>query len=259
MLKKMTINEIEIQLSACAQADDPFIQQVEQDERKGVQRLLAKWRKQLEKQQALHTKFVEMTAFERSIRAQGFQAIAGIDEVGRGPLAGPVVAAAVILPEAFYLPGIDDSKKLTEQKREQYFEIITTSAVGVGIGIIDVEEIDRINILEASKKAMLAAIVQLPVQPDYLLVDAVKLETPYPCESIIKGDARSASIAAASIIAKVTRDRMMREINNKHPEYGFDSNMGYGTAEHLQAVKKHGITSYHRKSFSPIRTGFIQE
>lgn len=176
-----------------------------------------------------------------------------ISEIRRGPLAGPVVAAAVILPEDFYLPGIDDSKKLTEHKREEYFDRIKMDAIAVGVGIIDAPEIDRINILEAAKKAMLAAVIQLDPNPDYLLIDAVKLGTPYPSESLIKGDARSITIAAASIIAKVTRDRLMKEISHKHPEYGFSSNMGYGTAEHLDALKQHGVTPFHRKTFAPVK------
>jgi ribonuclease HII len=194
-----------------------------------------------------------MTSFERKLRSQGFRYIAGIDEVGRGPLAGPVVAAAVILPEDFYLPGVDDSKKLNERKREEYFAKIQEEAVAIGVGVIEAAEIDAINILEASKKAMLEAIVEMPSIPDYLLIDAVRLDTPYPSESLIKGDARSITIAAASIVAKVTRDRMMREMDKVYPHYGFASNMGYGTAAHLDALKKYGVTPIHRTSFAPVK------
>jgi len=253
-MKKMTIQEIEQQLFVYAGKEkDTLIQTLRMDERKGVQKILDSWERLQEKQQFLHEKFVEMTSFEENLRQQGFQFIAGIDEAGRGPLAGPVVAAAVILPEDFYLPGIDDSKKLTEHKREEYFDRIKMDAIAVGVGIIDAPEIDRINILEAAKKAMLAAVIQLDPNPDYLLIDAVKLGTPYPSESLIKGDARSITIAAASIIAKVTRDRLMKEISHKHPEYGFSSNMGYGTAEHLDALKQHGVTPFHRKTFAPVK------
>lgn len=252
-MKKMTIQEIEQQLHGAGEDIKELVQTLRQDERKGVQRILDKWERLQEKEQLLHKKFLEMTSFEEDLRQQGFQFIAGIDEAGRGPLAGPVVAAAVVLPKDFYLLGIDDSKKLTEQKREDYFERIKTEAISVGVGIIDAAEIDRINILEAAKKAMLEAVTQLAPKPDYLLIDAVKLETPYPAESLIKGDARSITIAAASIIAKVTRDRMMKEINKKYPEYGFSSNMGYGTAEHLEALKRYGITPYHRKTFAPVK------
>jgi len=250
----MTIQEIEQQLFVYAGKEkDTLIQTLRMDERKGVQKILDRWERLQEKQQFLHEKFVEMTSFEENLRQQGFRFIAGIDEAGRGPLAGPVVAAAVILPEDFYLPGIDDSKKLTEHKREEYFDRIKMDAIAVGVGIIDAPEIDRINILEAAKKAMLAAVIQLDPNPDYLLIDAVKLGTPYPSESLIKGDARSITIAAASIIAKVTRDRLMKEISHKHPEYGFSSNMGYGTAEHLDALKQHGVTPFHRKTFAPVK------
>jgi ribonuclease HII len=257
-MRKMTINEIELKLFDNNVPDETFIQVLEKDERKGVQRLLNKWTKQQEKEQLLHKKYYEMTSFERHLRAQGFRYITGVDEAGRGPLAGPVVAGAVILPENFYLPGIDDSKKLNEQRREDYFEIIKSEALAVGVGIINASEIDTINILEASKKAMLDAILQLRIQPDYLLIDAVKLETPYPAESLIKGDARSVTIAAASIIAKVTRDRLMRKISNEYPEYRFASNMGYGTSEHLDALTQYGVTPYHRKSFAPVKNIFIQ-
>ncbi|MBM4763949.1 ribonuclease HII [Bacillus sp. B15-48] len=256
---KLTVEEIEKMLEENNEIDEAFIQLLEKDERKGVQRLLKKWMRQKEKERLLHKKYVEMTSYERQFKAQGFQFIAGIDEVGRGPLAGPVVAAAVILPDDFYLPGIDDSKKLSEQKRNDYFDKIRSEAIAIGIGFIDALEIDRINILQASKKAMNHAIAQLPMKPDFLLVDAVKLETPYPAEAIIKGDSRSVTIAAASIIAKVTRDRFMREIHNEYPQYGFGSNMGYGTAEHLAAISREGITPYHRKSFAPIKSFSIQE
>ncbi|MCM3587167.1 ribonuclease HII [Mesobacillus maritimus] len=252
-MEKMTIGEIEQKLLIERSRDDAFIQFLKKDERKGVQKVLAKWEKLCAKEELLQKKFVEMTSFEREIRKQGFQLIAGIDEAGRGPLAGPVVAAAVILPEEFYLPGIDDSKKLSEQSREEYFAYIQSEAIAVGVGIIDAQEIDSINILEAAKKAMLNAVSELTVSPDYLLVDAVKLETPYPAEALIKGDARSVTIAAASIIAKVTRDRLMKEIDKEYPHYGFASNMGYGTAVHLDALRNYGVTPYHRKSFSPVK------
>lgn len=255
-MKKMTIQEIEQQLLVESEDKKKLVQTLRLDERKGVQRILDKWERLQEKEQLLHKKFLEMTSFEEDLRQQGFQFIAGIDEAGRGPLAGPVVAAAVILPKDFYLPGIDDSKKLTEQKREDYYERIKMEAISVGVGIIDAAEIDRINILEAAKKAMLEAVTQLAPKPDYLLVDAVKLETPYPSDSLIKGDARSITIASASIIAKVTRDRMMKEISRKYPDYGFSSNMGYGTAAHLEAIKRYGVTPYHRKTFAPVKDYF---
>jgi ribonuclease HII len=252
-MKNLTIEEIERKLFLETKADKEFIELLKKDGRKGVHRVLEKWLKEQEKEQMLLGKFKEMTSFERKLRAQGFQQIAGIDEAGRGPLAGPVVAAAVILPENFNLPGINDSKKLSVQKREEYFRVIEKEATAIGIGIIGAEEIDSINILQAAKKAMLNALAELSVQPDYLLIDAVSLETPYPAEALIKGDARSVTIAAASIIAKVTRDRMMKEIGERYPEYGFASNMGYGTSEHLEALHRYGATPCHRKSYAPVR------
>ncbi|WP_313798697.1 ribonuclease HII [Cytobacillus sp.] len=250
---KISIREIEEILIAKNEIDHSFIELLANDERKGVQHLLKKWHRRKEEEKKVHEKYVQMTRYEQKYRNLGYQHIAGIDEVGRGPLAGPVVTAAVILPADFYLPGLNDSKKLSEQKREQYFEIIQSRATAISVGIIHVDEIDRINIYEATKKAMTDAVVHLNVQPDFLLIDAVKLDTPYPFEAIIKGDEKSISIAAASIIAKVTRDRLMSGIGNEYPEYGFAKNMGYGTKEHLAAIQKFGITPYHRKSFSPIK------
>lgn len=250
---KISIREIEEILIAKNELDNSFIDLLANDERKGVQQLLKKWHRRKEEEKKVHEKYVQMTMYEQKYRNIGYQHIAGIDEVGRGPLAGPVVTAAVILPADFYLPGLNDSKKLSEQKREEYFEIIQSRATAIGVGMIHADEIDRINIYEATKKAMTAAVVHLNVQPDFLLIDAVKLDTPYPFEAIIKGDGKSISIAAASIIAKVTRDRLMSDIGKEYPEYGFAKHMGYGTKEHLAAIQKFGITPYHRKSFSPIK------
>lgn len=255
-MAKLTIRQIEEKMKTIELEDDPFLQSIKQDDRKGVQQLLAKWHSCQLLQKKIYEKHKEMTRYECQYRSQGFQLIAGIDEVGRGPLAGPVVAAAVILPENFYLPGLDDSKKVPEQKRAEYYEIINAEAEAVSVGIIESDEIDRINIFEATKKAMLSAIEGLNPKPDFLLVDAVKLLTPYPMEAIIKGDGKSVTIAAASIIAKVTRDRMMAEIGKEFPQYGFGKNMGYGTKEHLEAITLHGITPYHRKSFAPIKDSY---
>jgi ribonuclease HII len=253
-MEKLTIGQIEEHLKNLQPKDEKnFIDILIKDERKGVQQLVSRWKKQQQQENLIREKFIEMSKYERNLRQQGYQYIAGIDEVGRGPLAGPVVAAAVILPENFYLPGLDDSKKLTEQKREQFYEQIINRAIAYHVGIIDADEIDRINIYEATKKAMLSSIAGLQIKPDYLLIDAMKLVTPYPYEAIIKGDAKSISIAAASVVAKVTRDRMMKELSEQYPQYGFDSNMGYGTKAHLEAIEKNGVTPYHRKSFAPIK------
>lgn len=256
---KRTILQIEKELADITELSHPFIHELETDERKGVQSLLARWRKEIERQQSLLEKFSEMMRYEKRYRHAGFRYIAGVDEVGRGPLAGPVTAAAVILPENFYLAGIDDSKKLSEKKREEYADIIQEEAVAVGIAFIEPAIIDTINIYEATKKAMMTAIASLQQKPDFLLVDAMKLETPYPCEPIIKGDAKSVSIAAASIVAKVARDRLMKQLAQEFPAYGFAQNMGYGTKEHLEAIRNHGITPHHRKSFAPIKEWYIKE
>ncbi len=192
-----------------------------------------------------------MKEFENELYESGIKYIAGIDEVGRGPLVGPVVTAAVILPRDFYDERINDSKKLTEKKRELLYDVIMENAVSVGIGISSEDVIDEINILEATKRAMIEAVNNLSIKPEHLLIDAVKLNIDIPQTSIIKGDAKSESIAAASIIAKVTRDRMMTELDKKHPEYDFKHNKGYGTKKHIEAIEKYGILKEHRKTFAP--------
>ncbi len=192
-----------------------------------------------------------MKEFETELYNNGINFIAGIDEVGRGPLVGPVVTAAVILPKDFYDERINDSKKLTEKKRELLYDVIMENAISVGIGISSEDVIDEINILNATKRAMLEAVNNLSVKPEHLLIDAVKLDTDIPQTSIIKGDAKSESIAAASIIAKVTRDRMMVELDKIHPEYDFKHNKGYGTKKHIEAIRKYGIIKEHRKTFAP--------
>ena len=185
---------------------------------------------------------------------KGIKLIAGTDEVGRGPLVGPVVAAAVILPENYFLEGIDDSKKLTEKKREKYFDIINKDAIAVGIGIVDAKTIDEINILEASRLAMKKAIESLKIKPEHILSDAMKLDNQdIPYTDIIHGDALSESIAAASIIAKVTRDRMMYDLDKEHPEYGFAKHKGYPTKLHLENLEKYGVLDNYRFSYKPVR------
>ena len=195
-----------------------------------------------------------MKEYENDLYNKGIKLIAGIDEVGRGPLIGPVVTAAVILPCDFYDERIMDSKKLSEKKRELLYDVIMENAISVGIGMSSNEVIDEINILEATKKAMLEAVSKLCVKPEFLLIDAVKLDTDIPSLSIIKGDAKSQSIAAASIIAKVTRDRMLIELDKEYPEYDFKHNKGYGTKKHIEAIYKYGILDSHRKSFEPIKS-----
>lgn len=184
----------------------------------------------------------------------GAKLVAGVDEAGRGPLAGPVVAGAVILPPFTFLPNLNDSKLVSEKDREVLFQEIYKTAVAVGIGEISVELIDCHNILEATKMAMKRAIINLGITPDFLLIDAVKLEdTKIPQKNIIRGDTSSASIAAASIVAKVHRDNLMQELNARFPHYGFDQHKGYGTKKHLAALAKYGPCPCHRKTFSPVK------
>lgn len=179
--------------------------------------------------------------------------ICGVDEVGRGPLVGPVVACAVILPKNYYIEGLTDSKKLSKKKRESFFEIINKDALAIGIGVVDNKKIDEINILEASRLAMKIAVNNLKIKPDVILTDAMKLDMGIDEEDIIKGDLKSITISAASVVAKVTRDKMMEELHEKYPMYNFIKNNGYPTKEHVEAIKKYGIIEEHRKTFSPIK------
>jgi ribonuclease HII len=191
---------------------------------------------------------------ERELRLAGFQRIAGIDEVGRGSLAGPVVAAAVILPEYHRIKGLRDSKVLSRPRREALYQRILDRADAVGVGCVEVEVIDRINILQATKLAMTEALGRLPQRPDHLVIDALSLrDVELPQRAIIDGDAISASIAAASIVAKVTRDRICAELDDRYPAYGFARNKGYGTPRHLDALLTEGPCEWHRRSFAPVR------
>jgi len=191
--------------------------------------------------------------FEAKARSEGFQVIAGLDEAGRGPLAGPVVAAAVVLPPTRNLKGVADSKTLTAERREKAFFLIQKKALGVGIGIVEAEEIDRLNILRASLKAMELALQGLSIAPDCLLIDGLHtLNLPLKQQAIPKGDGRCLSIAAASIMAKVTRDRLMVDYHARYPQYNFAQHKGYGTREHLQAIREHGCCPLHRQSFRTI-------
>lgn len=191
-------------------------------------------------------------AWEETLRALGYRCIAGVDEAGRGALAGPVVAAAVVLPDEFPAEGIDDSKRLTPLQREMAFDRIMAGASTVGVGLTPHDEIDRINILEATKLAMFHAASRLRPLPDFLLVDAVEFPGPWPVWGLIKGDRRSLPIAAASIIAKVTRDRLMAQYDGQYPIYGFAVHKGYGTPEHLAQLRRAGACTIHRMSFQPV-------
>ena len=191
--------------------------------------------------------------YERDLRKKGYTLIGGVDEVGRGPLVGPVVAACCILPEEFHLDGLTDSKKLSEAKREYFFEEIKKQAISYGIGIVSEKRIDEINIYQATKEAMIEAINQCNPKPDYVLTDAMKLDINIPITPIIKGDLKSITISAASVLAKVTRDRMLYELDQKYPMYDFKNNVGYPTKKHLDALKKYGIIDEHRRSYGPVK------
>ncbi len=194
----------------------------------------------------------DLYKYENELWSKGINYIGGIDEVGRGPLVGPVVTACVILPKDFSCPGLTDSKKLSEKKRNEYFLYIKEHALSIGIGIKSNKEIDELNILEATKRAMKESIYNGSIIPEHVLIDAVKLDLDIPSTSIIKGDAKSISIAAASVIAKVTRDAMMYELDKKYPEYGFKDNKGYGTKKHIEALEEYGYLDEHRQSFKPV-------
>ena len=197
----------------------------------------------------------DLYKYENELREKGINIIGGVDEVGRGPLIGDVVAACVVLPSDFILEGLTDSKKLSEKKREKFYDIIMSDAIAVGVGKVSPSEIDELNIYEATKNAMTMAIneVRNKVNLEHVLIDAMPLNLNIPTTSIIKGDAKSISIAAASVIAKVTRDRDLYELDKKYPMYDLGHNKGYGTKKHIEALKEYGITEYHRLSYAPVR------
>ena len=192
--------------------------------------------------------------YESKYYELGYEHIAGSDEAGRGPLAGPLVVAACILPKNYFNELINDSKKLTDKKRRQLYEIIKKDALAYHIEVIDIETIDKINIYQASKLGMKICLEKLSIKPEVALLDAMKLDLDYPVESIIKGDEKSLSIAAASILAKVFRDDLMIELNKEYPGYEFDKNKGYGTKKHLEALDTIGITPIHRKTYEPVKS-----
>ena len=253
MTEKYTISQIKEILSSIHSIEDPMFQQLSLDMRKGVQIALKSCQKRIEKEQKRAEHFIEMQYYERLAYQEGASFIAGVDEVGRGPLAGPVVAAAVILPKNIEDLGFDDSKKLSASKREDIYRLIQEKAIAIGIGIVDADIIDKVNIYQASRLAMQQAVSELKIQPDYLLIDAMKIDVNTPQIGIIKGDAKSISIAAASIVAKQVRDQMMQEFDELYPGYDFDNNAGYGTPKHLEGLKSKGICPIHRKTFAPIK------
>ena len=237
-----TIKEIKELLATVKDLDNPVFLELEKDSRSGVQKEISKRKKAIQAELDEDLRLESMLSYEKELYKQGLTLIAGVDEVGRGPLAGPVVAAAVILPK--------NSKK----KHLEIFQAVQNQALSIGIGIMDNQVIDQVNIYEATKLAMKEAISQLSPQPEHLLIDAMKLDLPISQTSIIKGDANSLSIAAASIVAKVTRDELMKEYDHQFPGYDFAANAGYGTAKHLEGLEKLGVTPIHRTSFEPVKS-----
>ena len=249
-----TIKEVKERLAMIDELDHPLFEELILDGRAGVQAAISKRKRELQKQVDEDLRLEKMLAYEKELYAQGIELIAGVDEVGRGPLAGPVVAAAVILPKACKIPGLNDSKKIPKSKHKEIYEAVLQNAIAIGVGVKDNHVIDQVNIYEATKLAMMEAIGQLEPQPQHLLIDAMRLDLPIPQTSIIKGDANSLSIAAASIVAKVTRDQMMEEFDKEYPGYDFAQNAGYGTAKHLAGLDKLGVTPIHRRSFEPVKS-----
>lgn len=250
-VSQMSIREAEEFLGT--NASEEFLQACAQDPRQGIQKLLLRYTKRREEHRAEAKRIEQLLIEEKTLWETGYLHIAGVDEAGRGPLAGPVVAAACILPAKFDLPGLNDSKQLTESKRERLFQAIKEQALGFAVGSAEPAEIDALNILQATKLAMKRAIEDLKIRPHFILIDALELpDIKIPQRGIIGGDAHSASIAAASIIAKVSRDHWMSELHRLYPEYGFVRNKGYGTKEHLEALKRFGPCPLHRRSFAPV-------
>jgi len=250
-LEAMAIGDIKAIIGQMSiESANEYVEILKSDSRTACQKMAA----QIEKKKVIYDRETErmehIFEFEREALSQGYQYIAGMDEAGRGPLVGPVVAAAVILNSNVDWRGIDDSKKLTSEQREFFYDKITQHAIAYGIGVASHIEIDEINILNATKLAMKRALENMSLKADYLLIDAVKLTDIDTIQvSLIKGDSRSASIAAASIIAKVTRDRMLEALHEKHPEYDFAKHKGYGTDKHYDAIRKFGLIEEHRRSF----------
>jgi ribonuclease HII len=250
-LSKMSLQQLREYVDGTDILTDEFLELLVNDGRAGVRQLYLKIMRQKVLKQKELARLQALEVYEQDLRGRGFRLIAGVDEVGRGPLAGPVVAAAVVLPPGIRLIGLDDSKKLTPAVRERLHEEILTGAVAFSVSVVSEGDIDRINIYQASLKAMQEAVIKLLPAPDYVLVDAVQI--PGICApqlSLVKGDGLSASIAAASVLAKVTRDRLMDSYDREYPQYGFARHKGYGTMEHIEAICKYGPCPIHRVSFN---------
>ena len=248
-----TIKEITVALKEAEEWQD-WMQDLASDERAGVQKAWQSWQKRQEKKQLLIQEHQAKIDFDRSYMAPG-ALIAGVDEAGRGPLAGPVVTAAVILPEnCAALVGLNDSKQLSKEKRNEFAKLVKTHALSYSVHFQSAEMIDTLNIYEATKQSMKCSVEALSIKPDFILVDAMTLPIAIPQASIIKGDAKSLAIAAASILAKTARDDYMEDLDREFPMYGFAKHAGYGTKQHLEALETYGVTIHHRKSFEPIKS-----
>lgn len=251
-MPKQSVKAIRAALAQVTSFTDPLPRALAHDPRKGVQAALAQLKRRLARAAAARAAFEQRFTYERQLWAAGNQYLAGIDEVGRGPLAGPVVTAAVILTPDFDLVGVTDSKQLTAPERERLYLQIVDQAVEVSLAVNPAPVIDRLNIYAATQDAMLRAVANLHHRPSHLIVDAVPLASPLPQTTLIKGDQKSISVAAASIVAKEYRDHLMAEYDRVYPGYGFKQNMGYGTPEHLAGLRAHGVTPIHRRSFRPV-------
>ena len=249
----MTISEIrEILLGS---PSEEFLAELEQDGRVAVKKLLQAYHKRVEKAAIERERFHKMLSYERQYYAEGAKLIAGVDEAGRGPLAGPLVIAAVVMPKEFFISGLNDSKQISASKRDKLYDEILQKALSVSVNVVSISNIDELNIYRATQQGMAEVLLHLDKQPDVALIDAMPVEAgDIKTVSLVHGDALSASIAAASIIAKVTRDRIMEKLDTLYPAYKFANNKGYGSKEHMQAIDMEGVTEWHRRSYEPVKS-----
>jgi ribonuclease HII len=249
----MTISEIrEILLGS---PSEEFLVELELDQRVAVKKLLQAYHKRIEKAALERERFHKMLSYERQYYGEGAKLIAGVDEAGRGPLAGPLVIAAVVMPQEFFISGLNDSKQISASKRDKLYDEILQKALSVSVNIVSISNIDELNIYRATQQGMAEVLLHLDKQPDVALIDAMPVEAgDIKTVSLVHGDALSASIAAASIIAKVTRDRIMEKLDTLYPAYKFANNKGYGSKDHMQAIDQDGVTEWHRRSYEPVKS-----
>ena len=249
----MTISEIrEILLGS---PSEEFLVELELDQRVAVKKLLQAYHKRIEKAALERERFHKMLSYERQYYDEGAKLIAGVDEAGRGPLAGPLVIAAVVMPQEFFISGLNDSKQISASKRDKLYDEILQKALSVSVNIVSISNIDELNIYRATQQGMAEVLLHLDKQPDVALIDAMPVEAgDIKTVSLVHGDTLSASIAAASIIAKVTRDRIMEKLDTLYPAYKFANNKGYGSKDHMQAIDQDGVTEWHRRSYEPVKS-----